>query len=130
MLHEAELHALPSEWHFTEFAHADFATSLHPEAIALIRDGDRWSQLIPANSSTADPLTLWSIHFATGINNSGFVGWLAKLIKQHTGSGVAVVCGQNTPRGSIFDYWCAPRTRYLCHPYPLRPTSLVMVRRV
>ncbi len=108
VLRDAELHALPDQWHFTEFAHAVFATSLHPNALALIRDGDRWSQLIPADASAAEPLTLWSIHFQAGIDNSGFVGWLATLIKQHTGSGVAVICGQNTERGGIFDYWCAP----------------------
>ncbi len=89
-------------------AHADFATSLHAEALALVRDGDLWSQLVPADLATAEPLTLWSIHFEPGIDNSGFVGWLATLIKQHTGSGVAVICGQNTQRGGIFDYWCAP----------------------
>ena len=108
VLHDAEIHPLPREWHFIEFAHTAFRTSLHPEALALIRDGDRWSQLVPADSSATEPLTLWSIHFQTGVDNSGFVGWLATLVKQHTGSGVAVVCGQNTERGGIFDYWCAP----------------------
>ncbi len=94
VLRDCDIHARPGECHFTEFAHADFATSLHPEALAFIRDGDRWSQLVPGDFSTAEPLTLWSIHFETGVDNSGFVGWLGTLIKQHTGSGVAVICGQ------------------------------------
>ncbi len=109
VLRDAELEALPGLWHFAEFPHTAFTSSLHPEALALTRDGDTWSQLIPVFAPTAaEPLAVLSIHFQTGIDNSGFVGWLATLIKQHTGSGVAVICGQNTARGGIFDLWCAP----------------------
>lgn len=108
VLRDAEITTLPGLYHFAEFPHTDFATALRPEALAVIRDGDRWSQLVPAPTDAPEPLSLLSIHFPTGIDNSGFVGWLATLIKQHTGSGVAVVCGQNTHRGGIFDYWCAP----------------------
>ena len=34
-----------------------------------------------------------------------FVGWLASRVKAATGSGLFVVCGQNTERGGVFDYY-------------------------
>jgi hypothetical protein len=42
------------------------------------------------------------------LDNSGFVGWLASHLKTAVGTGVFVVCGQNTRRGGIFDYWGVP----------------------
>jgi 2-iminobutanoate/2-iminopropanoate deaminase len=51
---------------------------------------------------------LFSFHFAHGVDNSGFVGWLATIMKRELGTGVFVVCGQNSNRGGIFDYWGIP----------------------
>jgi len=42
------------------------------------------------------------------LDNSGFVGWLATHMKRSLGTGVFVVCGQNSARGGIFDYWGCP----------------------
>jgi hypothetical protein len=36
------------------------------------------------------------------------VGWLASILKRNLGTGVFVVCGQNSRRGGIFDYWGVP----------------------
>lgn len=44
----------------------------------------------------------------TNVDNSGFVGWLATHIKRATGSGVFVVCGQNSCGGGIYDHWGCP----------------------
>jgi hypothetical protein len=43
-----------------------------------------------------------------GMDNSGFVGWLATEFKRRLGTGVFVVCGQNRDRGGIYDYWGCP----------------------
>lgn len=47
-------------------------------------------------------------HFPDGIDNSGFVGWLAGRIESKTGSSIFVVCGQNSDQGGIYDYWGCP----------------------
>ena len=53
-------------------------------------------------------LAVFSFHFRSGLDNSGFVGWLASALKQQLGTGVFVVCGQNSRRGGIYDYWDCP----------------------
>lgn len=78
------------------------------EAVALIRDKDVWSVLKPADAMAVEQFGLFSFHFENGVDNSGFVGWLATRLKQQLGTGVFVVCGQNTSRGGIFDYWGVP----------------------
>ncbi|MBA3339895.1 MAG: hypothetical protein H0T54_09185, partial [Geodermatophilaceae bacterium] len=49
-----------------------------------------------------------SFHFPYGLDNSGFVGWLGSVLKHELGTGVFVVCGQNSRRGGIYDYWGCP----------------------
>jgi hypothetical protein len=94
---------LDGEWSFEQVSqpHLD----LRPDTLALIRDGERWSRLVPATPSSAERFRVWSCHFPEGIDNSGFVGWLAGEIKARTGSGVFVICGFNPSRGGIHDYW-------------------------
>jgi Family of unknown function (DUF6196) len=87
-------------------------------ALAAVGDGEVWSFLVPAagpdtaGQDTAGPDTenfkVFSFHFEAGLDNSGFVGWLATRIKKELGAGVFVVCGQNSARGGIFDYWGVP----------------------
>jgi len=78
------------------------------DALAFIRDRQVWSVLKPAQTNAAEPFGLFSFHFADGLDNSGFVGWLASRMKLELGTGVFVVCGQNSQRGGIFDYWGVP----------------------
>ena len=108
VIREAEFALLDGTWRFEEFAVAAFISAVNPAALALVRDGERWSQLVPASASEGEMLAVWMFHFPDGADNSGFVGWLASEIKTRTGSGVAVVCGQNSLRGGIFDYWMCP----------------------
>jgi hypothetical protein len=81
-----------------------------PTALAIVRDEEIWSQLVKASDQekNIERFRVFSFHFKDGADNSGFVGWLASTIKSKTGSGVFVVCGQNTNRGGIFDYWGCP----------------------
>ncbi len=57
--------------------------------------------------------------------NSGFVGWLACWLKRELGTGVVVVCGQNSRRGGVYDYWgcpahlCEQATAFSTSPEPL-----------
>lgn len=82
------------------------APVIPPGALALVRDDLVWSALVPRD--TGETFFLWRFHFPAGVDNSGFVGWLATEMKQRLGSGVFVVCGQNSAQGGIFDYWGCP----------------------
>ncbi|HJU87801.1 MAG TPA: DUF6196 family protein [Gemmatimonadaceae bacterium] len=106
----ADFEKLPGFWWWNEFSQAEFPAGVRDEAIALVRDGDRWSQLVPLrrHDNPVETLRVWSFHFPPGIDNSGFIGWLATEIKRATGSGTLVVCGQNGERGGIYDYWAIP----------------------
>jgi hypothetical protein len=75
-----------------------------PEAIATVRDDAGWCVLAPATSDPGERFGVTLTTFPTGVDNSGFVGWLATTIKRRLGSGVFVVCGDNPGRGGIFDY--------------------------
>jgi hypothetical protein len=108
VLRSSEFEILNGRWSFEEFSTEDFNARANHNALALVRDGDAWSQLVPATAVSSEPLLVCSFHFEPDVNNSGFVGWLATRIKAATGSGVAVICGQNAKRGGIFDYWCWP----------------------
>ncbi|SHL90976.1 DUF6196 family protein [Mucilaginibacter sp. OK098] len=77
-------------------------------ALAIVRDHQVWSYLVPVESDLSENFKVFSFHFQPGADNSGFVGWLASLIKARLGSGVFVICGQNSNSGGIFDYWGCP----------------------
>lgn len=78
------------------------------DALALVRDGETWSQLIPSDDASAELFRVFSFHFPANIDNSGFVGWFATRLKNQFGTGVFVVCGHNSDDGGIFDYWGVP----------------------
>jgi hypothetical protein len=83
---------------------------LRDDAVAIVTDGASRSQLVPVGpgDDPDEPVGLFSFHFPDRTDNSGFVGWLATQIKTATGSGVFVVCGSNSQRGGIYDYWGYP----------------------
>jgi len=97
-------------WWYQELGLPDFPASVRSDAIAVVRDADVWSQLVPVRpgDEPAEPVRIWTFHFPEGVDNSGFVGWLASHIKEATGSGVLVVCGQNSNAGGIYDHWGCP----------------------
>jgi Family of unknown function (DUF6196) len=93
---------------FVETDASAFPGHLLTKAIAFVRDENVWSALVPSASSKQEQFVIFSFHFPASLDNSGFVGWLASHLKEKTGTGVFVVCGQNSQRGGVFDYWGAP----------------------
>ena len=102
----AELVFLDGMWAFRETP-LDQPPTLSPKLLAVVRDEDSWSWLAPADPDAAEPFALFSFHF-TDLDNSGFVGWLATELKRRLGTGVFVICGQNSGRGGVYDYWGCP----------------------
>lgn len=100
-------------WHegtygFHEYPVAEFPAGEVEQCLALVRDTDVWSVLKRVDSDALESFGLFSVHFPSGVDNSGFVGWLATIMKRELGTGVFVVCGHNLARGGIFDYWGIP----------------------
>ena len=93
---------------FEEFSLESFHTNFSENALALVRDNEVWSQLVPSKDSSQELFSIFSFHFDGCTDNSGFVGWLASHLKTKLGTGLFVTCGQNTKRGGIFDYWGCP----------------------
>ena len=84
-----------------------FAARARSDALALVRDDAVWSQLSPGDGP-GERFRIFRFHFPEGVDNSGFVGWLASRLKLEFGTGVFVICGQNSGDGGIFDYWGVP----------------------
>jgi hypothetical protein len=97
-------------WFFQE-SPASHPPLLTDQTLAVVRDEDSWSALVPLAQEQAEPVErfgVFSFHFPAGVDNSGFVGWLATHLKRRLGTGVFVVCGSNRARGGIYDYWGCP----------------------
>jgi Family of unknown function (DUF6196) len=105
---EAELVEHTGTYAFHEFEVRHFPQHEIANALAFVRDENVWSALIPSDDERDERFAVFSFHFTPGLDNSGFVGWLASHLKKAVGTGVFVVCGQNQKRGGIFDYWGAP----------------------
>jgi GNAT superfamily N-acetyltransferase len=103
-----EFTALPGTYAFEEFQASELPRSIRGDALALVRDDESWSQLVACADAAKELLCLFCFHFPEGEDNSGFVGWLATQLKEQLGTGVFVVCGQNSGRGGIYDYWGCP----------------------
>ena len=106
VLKTATLEIFEEPYFYKESKVIDFY--FEPEALAMVRDNDVWSYLIPSENDKTENFKIFSFHFNDGLDNSGFVGWLASKIKKDLGSGLFVVCGQNAKKGGIFDYWGCP----------------------
>ena len=106
VLRSAAFKVFEEPYYFKETNVSDF--SFDPQALAIVKDDEVWSYLVPATSHDTENFKVFSFHFKDGLDNSGFVGWLASKIKEQLGSGLFVVCGQNARRGGIFDYWGCP----------------------
>ncbi len=108
VIRQANLTIYDGLYFFEEFPLEEF--NFDRNALAAVKDEEVWSQLVKASDEKANKelFKIFSFHFKDGLDNSGFVGWLASTIKSRVGSGVFVVCGQNTHSGGIFDYWGCP----------------------
>jgi RimJ/RimL family protein N-acetyltransferase len=108
VLAAAEFELYRGEYAFVEVPVQEFPVQLASVALAFVKDKQVWSALAPSPDERAERFVVFSFHFQEGQDNSGFVGWLASHLKRAVGTGVFVVCGQNSRRGGIFDYWGAP----------------------
>ena len=108
VIQQCRLTVYDSAYAYEEFPLAEFGIRANAEALALVRDDSVWSQLVSVDKNVAEPFALWRFHFPAGADNSGFVGWLATHLKSKFGTGVFVICGQNSKDGGIFDYWGCP----------------------
>lgn len=106
VIQTADLRIYATDYYFREVPVDEF--QFEKGALAMVRDEEVWSFLIPSASSESENFKLFSFHFKDGLDNSGFVGWLASKIKKDLGTGVFVICGQNSSKGGIFDYWGCP----------------------
>lgn len=89
-----------------------------PDALACVRDGEFWSQLIPVPRSDAvrDTFKIFMFRFNPQFDATGFVGWLHSHLARTTGAACIVLCGKDRRsgsefghgRGNIFDYWGCP----------------------
>ena len=95
------------------------APNLPAPALAVVRDGSAWYALAPVADGTASAYRILMFHFAEGQNASGFVAWLAALMKKEANTGAMVVCGFDARATSalwqtslgLFDYWGCPWDR-------------------
>ncbi len=108
VIRAAELKLYDESYAFAEFPLDQFPGRIDPRALAVIRDDEVWSQLIPNFTGSHQSFAVFRFHFPAMMDNSGFVGWLATHLKQRFDTGIFVVCGQNSGRGGIFDYWGCP----------------------
>ena len=91
-------------------------TQIPTGALAAVRDGDAWYALAPGSLPVTDSYRVFAFHFAEGTNASGFVAWLAGLMRQEAGTGAMVVCGFDARSSpalwqtslGLFDYWGCP----------------------
>jgi hypothetical protein len=89
---------------------------LPANALAVARDGSAWYALTSVPPSATEAYRILVFHFAEGSNASGFVAWLAGIMKKEAGTGAMVVCGfdaRATPALwqtslGLFDYWGCP----------------------
>jgi hypothetical protein len=89
---------------------------LPADALAAVRDGSAWYALTSVPAGAAGAYRILVFHFAEGSNASGFVAWLAGLMKKEAETGAMVVCGfdaRETPALwqtslGLFDYWGCP----------------------
>jgi hypothetical protein len=95
------------------------SSGLPANALAVVRDGSSWYALTSVPPSAKEGYRILVFHFAEGSNASGFVAWLAGIIKKEVGTGAMVVCGfdaRATPALwqtslGLFDYWGCPWDR-------------------
>lgn len=103
----AAVDVLPALWAFREVGCAPSPRDL-ADALAAVRDDVSWSVLAPAGPADEETFRVFTVHFPEGVDNSGFVGWLAGALKRSVGTGVFVICGQSADRGGIYDHWGVP----------------------
>ena len=104
----ADIQIFKEEYEFQEHTSSDSPLRANPEALAIVWDGEVWSQMVPSIDASKERFKIIRFYFKEKLDNSGFIGWLASHLKCKIGTGVIVVCGQNSRHGGIYDYWGCP----------------------
>ena len=109
VISQSQFTILDGVWSFVETPISQ-PPQLNAETLAVVRDEESWSALTrdDGRSGPREQFGLVSFHFPPGLDNSGFVGWLATELKTRLGTGLFVVCGSNRDHGGIYDYWGCP----------------------
>ena len=112
VLGHADFEVLPGLYAFVPM---DGGAKPRDDALACVRDGSAWSELVPVEAPVG-PMTfrIFAFHFDSAHDAAGFVGWLHAHLARATGVGHIVLCGASArsagghTRGGIFDYWGCP----------------------
>ncbi|MEU6040659.1 DUF6196 family protein [Actinomadura sp. NPDC047616] len=109
MIAQADVLVHDGVWCFEECP-VDQPPVLTSDTLAVVRDDQSWSRLVPLtrDHEHVEHFGIFSFHFPAELDNSGFVGWLAGQLKVRLGTGVFVICGSNRARGGIYDHWGCP----------------------
>jgi hypothetical protein len=91
-------------------------SQLPDNALAVVKDGASWYALTESSPDVEGSYRIFAFHFAEGTNATGFVAWLAGLMKKEAATGAMVVCGfdarataaQWRTSYGLFDYWGCP----------------------
>jgi diadenosine tetraphosphate (Ap4A) HIT family hydrolase len=96
----ARFEALPGLYAFRTMAGG---AKPHDDALACVRDGEVWSELVPVDDPAAPmAFRVFAFHFDPAYDATGFVGWLHAHLARATGAGHIVVS-----QGEL-DYWGCP----------------------
>jgi len=74
----------------------------------MVKDDEVWSYLIPKESEETENFKIFSFHFKDGLDNSGFVGWLASKPKKNLVRDYLWFVDKTRKKGGIFDYCGCP----------------------
>lgn len=107
-LSNSDVNFLSGSYDYEEFNSTELDLKFNENALALIRDGSRWSQLVNVDEG---PFSVFSIHFNGVDNVNGFVGWFASFLKQQLDIGLIVFVGSNSLKKGVYDYYGVPIER-------------------
>ncbi|KQW72445.1 hypothetical protein ASD03_32365 [Ensifer sp. Root127] len=100
----ADLEVFTNTFRFVEFEDCDFAEFVRKDALAIVRDETRWSQLVPAEELQGKLFQVLQLHFPEEVDRGGLVGWVGTHLRRSIGTDIIVICGQNSRAGGTFDY--------------------------
>lgn len=98
----SEINFLQGSYDYEEFDSEKLKLNFNANALALVRDGERWSQLVEQENGF---FAVFSIHFSGVDNVNGFVGWFASYLKEKLGIGLIVFVGSNSLKNGVYDYY-------------------------
>ena len=87
----------------------DFPSQVSDEAVALAKDEDGWSQLVPApGARVAEGWALIRFRFGDGSNIDGLTDWLAAFLRRRVTPRLMIASGLSQRTGRLYLYWGVP----------------------